>query len=269
MISENKQVLELIFDHQPPLTNRELFIAMRFLTLSLLLLTLLVGCSSPSPTPAVPTAEPTPTPDPRAILRQTGEAMESLTSAQFDITRTGGPVFMDADGLLRINQATGSYSAPDAVQVTIRLAVPGSNVEVQTVAMGETQWITNFLNGQWEQLPPGWGFNPAILFSEAEGWRPLLTENLTAVSPLTEEALNGQNTLVIEATVEGERVSNLTAGVVDITEPLVLKLWLDPTTYTITQAQFTTPAQRGDEPAEWLLQFSNYNAAVTITPPVQ
>jgi hypothetical protein len=237
---------------------------MRHLTL-LLLLALLTACA----TPATPTAEPTPTPDPRALLRQTGAAMESLTSAQFTITRSGGPVFMDADGLLRINQATGSYAAPDAVQAAVKLSVPGSNLEVQTVAIGDVQWITNFLNGEWEQLPPGWGFNPAILFSTSDGWRPLLDENVTAVSPVAEETLDGRTYLVVEATVEGARVSNLTANVVDITQPVVLKLWVDPATNYLAQAQFTTPAQRGDVPAEWLLQFSGFNEPITITPPAE
>ena len=240
---------------------------MRHLALFTLLIALLAGCGSPAP--ATPTAEPTPTPDPRTVLRQVGTAMQALTSTEFTITRSGGPVFMDAEGLLRINQATGRYAAPDMAEAAVRLSVPGSNIAVQTVAMGEVQWITNFLNGEWEQLPPGWGFNPAILFSAEEGWRPLLDENVTDVVLVPQEALDGRTYLRLDVTVAGERVSNLTANVVNIGEPVRLRLWVDPATYLIGQAQFNTPAQRGDVPAEWLLQFQNFNAPVTITPPAE
>ncbi len=233
---------------------------------SLVLGFLLAACAAeppPTPTP-IP---PTPTPDPAAILREAGEAMSALESVRFDIQRSGGPAFIDPDGLFAINKAAGQYRAPASVAATVEVAGPGLNLVVQTIAIGEEQWLTNFLTQQWEKLPPGFGFNPALIFSDEVGWRPLLEKDLSSVSPLREETIDGAAFYVIEATVEGERVRAMTANAAASDQPVTLTVWIDPASRLIHQAAFATPSRSPEEPSQWLLKFSQFNEPVTIEPP--
>lgn len=224
-----------------------------------------VACSAePTPTP-IP---PTPTPDPAAIVRAAGEAMSSLESVQFQIQRSGGPAYIDADGLFNINQATGRYAAPASAAAALDVSGPGININVETVAIGKEQWLTNFLNQQWEKLPAGFGFNPAVLFNKEVGWQPILEENVVDVSPLREEELNGQSFYVVDVTVEGERVRAVTANAAGSEEPVTLTLWISPDTSYIHQVTFSTPS-KGAEPSNWLLNFSAFNEPVTIEPPLK
>ena len=231
---------------------------------------LAIGCGS-EPAPAVPTATlipPTPTPDPAAIVREAGAAMTGLESVQFEIERSGGPASIDPDGLLVLNQASGRYAAPDSIAAVIDVAGPGLNIQVETVAIGEAQWLTNFLNQQWEKLPPGFGFNPAVIFSDSEGLERILDENVVEVSPLRSEELEGQTFQVVDVTVEGERVRAVTANAAASDQPVIITVWIDPATQYIHQLSFETPS-RSEEPSQWLLRFSGFNEPVTIDPPTQ
>lgn len=243
--------------------KRQLFLL--FLTIMAMVLIACGGSEPPEPT-ATP-IPPTPTPDPAAIVREAGAAMSSLASVQFDIQRSGGPAYIDADGLFNINQAVGQYAAPDSAAAALDVSGPGLNIKVETVAIGKEQWLTNFLNQQWEKLPAGFGFNPAVLFGP-QGWQAILAENVVAVSPLREEQLEGHDFYVIDATVEGERVRAVTANAAGSEEPVVLTLWIDPVTHYIHQATFSTPS-KGAEPSDWLLKFSAFNEPVTIEPPIK
>lgn len=228
-----------------------------------------VACGS-EPTPAGPTATPippTPTPDPAAIVREAGAAMTGLESVQFEIQRSGGPASIDPDGLLVLNQASGRYAAPDSIAAVIDVAGPGLNIQVETVAIGEEQWLTNFLNQQWEKLPPGFGFNPAVIFSDSAGLESILDEDVQEVSPLRSEELDGQTFQVVDVTVEGAQVQAVTANAAASDQPVTLTLWIDPSTQYIHQIRFETPS-RSEEPSQWLLRFSGFNEPVTIEPPI-
>jgi lipoprotein LprG len=208
---------------------------------------------------------PTPTPDPGAILRQAGAAMQGLSSARFEMTRSGGPVYLDPERTLTFNSVTGQYAAPDSVRAVIKTQAMGLALEVNTIAIGDDQWLTNPLTRQWEKLPPGWGFNPAVIFDPALGWRPLFEEDVTDLSPVALVELDGRSLQHIRATVAGERVHVITAGLAG-GEPVTVDVWLDPATAHVVRVQFTT-SNNGAEPSAWLLTFSDFNAPATIEPP--
>lgn len=231
----------------------------------LILLLLLAACRSD----ATPTATiaPTPTPDPAVILQQAGQTMQGLQSVHFDIARTGGPAYLDADQLLVLNTAVGDYAAPNAVQAAITVASPGMALVVNTIAIGDQQWITNPLNQQWEQLPPGWGFNPAVLFDPELGWQPLLNEDMSNITLHGLVDLNGQNVYHLQGTVTGERIQAITGGLTSGDEPITVEAWVDPATHHILRLHFVTNSTTA-EPTDWLVNFSNFNTPVTIEPPL-
>lgn len=223
----------------------------------------LVACTQP----AAPTPEPTPTPDPMAILRQAGEAMGELQTASWQISRTGGPAYIDQTQTLNLSEASGQFAAPDAIQATIKVESSGAVLQVQTIAIGEEQWMTNPLTQAWMKLPPNFGFNPSVLFNAELGWRPLLNENVTEARLVALEETDGGLQYQIEGTVTGERVAVLSAGIAQ-DQSLTFNIWVDATTHLIHRLQFSTTSPTS-EPAQWLLTFTDFNAQLTITPPTK
>ena len=224
------------------------------------------ACRTPSP-PATPTLTlaPTATPDPVAILRNAGTAMQSLQSAHWEIERTGGPAYLDDAHTLDLSQADGDYAAPDAIRATITALGPGITLEIQTIAIGNNQWVTNPLTLVWEKLPPGWGFNPAILFDAEQGWEPLLREDVSDARLVGVSEFGGVARYQVQATVTGDRVRVLTGGLAR--DPAInATLWIDPATYHVVQLQFSSTSPTG-EPSQWKLSFSQFDADVTITAP--
>lgn len=231
-----------------------------YLPLLLLLLALTTaGCRD------ILDVEPTPTPDPRAILQQAGERMQALNSARFEMSRTGGPVYLDAEGQFLFNSTTGEYAAPDSVRAIIRVQASGLALEVNTIAIGDEQWLTNPLTRRWDKLPPGWGFNPAIIFDPEQGWQPLLREDISNLSLPEPVQVEGRTLYHIRGTVAGERVRVITAGLAGA-EPVEVAFWIDPDTHHVVRLQFAT-ASAAEEPSTWLLTFSGFDEPVTVEPP--
>ena len=230
----------------------------------LALVLLLVACQGKEAASATPA--PTPTPDPASILEQAGEAMQGLDSVHFTITRSGGLAYFNEEQSLSINSAEGDYVAPDAVRALLKVSGTNVTLEIQTVAIGEEQWITNPLTQRWEKLPPGWGFNPAIIFDPELGWRPLLSENIAEAQLVDTTPVEGEPRYHLRANVAGERVAIVTAGVASSEAPVTVDVWVEPTTFHVTRLSFATPSS-GEEPSQWELTFSNFNADITIEPP--
>jgi lipoprotein LprG len=192
--------------------------------------------------------------------------MQGLQSVHFAISRSGGPAYLDSQGTLIFSSAEGDYAAPDAIQAEITVAGPGIALAVNTVAIGDEQWVTNPLNQQWEKLPPGWGFNPAVLFDPQQGWQPLLNEDVSNVSLVGLVEQGEQPLYQMRATAASQRISTVTSGLAGGDEAITVEIWIDPATSLVHQLHFITGSPTG-EPADWTLRFSQFNSPVTIAPP--
>lgn len=226
----------------------------------------LTACRAEGPPAATATPiPPTPTPDPRALLRDAAEAMQALDSTHFLIARTGGPSYLDVDQTMILNSAEGDYASPDAIQATVQVQLPGLNMDLTTIAIGSEQWISNPLTLAWEQLPPGWGFNPAVLFDPVDGWRRILDEDVVAISPIESIEREGEALDHVRATIIGDRIRLVTGGLVRDAE-LDVAIWLTPETHTIRALHFVTNLT-APEPTDWVLEFSAYNQGPAIGAP--
>jgi hypothetical protein len=182
--------------------------------------------------------------------------MGSVSTAQFEMTRSAAPVTL---GGLVFESARGRYAAPGAAEAVLTLQAGDISVEMGTVSIGERTWLTNPITGRWEELPPGDGFNPALLFDTTEGWVAVL-QDLEDVSWVANE--NRGNHLV--GTVPATRVEVLTAGLAS-GQSLGLDLWLDPGTGHIVRLEFTTVGEMGD--TDWVISMSGFGDPVQIDPP--
>ena len=127
----------------------------------------------PSPTPA-PTATATPAPvisgnatgglSPQQIMEMALAAMTEVESFHFELESTVSTSTDDADVGLPIS-FIGDYQAPDRIRGKLSLSLGFFSIEMETIAIGDTTYITNLDSGEWE-VSSGLGFgvpNPAEL----------------------------------------------------------------------------------------------------------
>lgn len=236
--------------------------------LFLLALALMVACgrdnetATPTPDPAVP---PTATPTPADVLAQAAETMLALDGVQIEFSRNGGLVYIDEDGLLVFSSATVLFSAPDRVQARVKALTSNTALELGFISIGPDKWLTNPATQVWERLPDNIQLNLALLFDEAEGWRPLLTTDASNIEYVETTSFGGVTRDHYRATIAGERAAAITSNLVPA-QDITLDIFIDPSTHYVSQLEFATPTA-SDEVAQWVLQFSEYGLDVEIVAP--
>lgn len=242
--------------------------ARSYLYLILLLLALplaLAACR------AAPEPEPTPTPTPDMVVAQSAARLAELTGFHFVLETSGPPTYLDPGQTLALRRLEGDFVAPDRVRAVVRVAVPGLVTEVSVIGIGERQWQTNVLTGAWEELPPTWGFNPAVLFDAAVGLPAILAQDLSDVALAEPETIDGVRLVVITAVVNPQRLATMSGGIIGtqpMTEPITVQLWLDGSTYNLHRLILTEPVPDAPEPRRWQVDFSRFDQTVTIEPPL-
>lgn len=231
-------------------------------------LTVLVACGH-NEEPATPTVNPdippTATPTPTEVLTQAAETMLALDGVQIEFSRSGGLVYIDEDGLLVFSEATVLFSAPDRVQARVKALTSNTALEMGFISIGTDKWLTNPATQAWERLPDNIQLNLALLFDEAEGWRPLLTTDASNIEYVETTSFGGVTRDHYRATVAGVRAAAITSNLVPA-QDITLDIFIDPATHHVTQLEFATPTA-SDEDAEWVLQFSQFGLDVEIVAP--
>lgn len=233
--------------------------------LSLLILFFLLSLSSCGSEPA-PTA--TPTPDPQAIAARAGAALSAVDSLHFSFQRDGAPAFVDADQSLAFRSAEGDYLAPDKMQATAKVLAGAFVAEVGVISIGEQRWMTNLLTGQWEEMPAGWGLDPAAFFDPELGIPNLVANNLLISQlegPAEVEEL-GEDFWHLSGEVGGEQVADMSGGLIPAGN-VILDAWIDSETDLIHRVHLLLPDSDQEEPTEWTIEFSDFGQPVEIQAP--
>lgn len=191
------------------------------------------------------------------LLAETAVTMETVDTLRYDIELTGAPITLLG---VELRGAQGQYAAPASSQAVLQAAIGGLTIELGTIAIGETSWLTNPLSGEWDEYTGSRAFNPAIIFDPELGWRPLLTTDIDQPRLLE---TTGDSYVVAGTTAPG-RVEVLTAGLVDA-QPVELVVEIDRATGFVTQMDFTTVGEAGE--TMWALQLSEFGSEVSIGPP--
>ncbi|NIS81817.1 MAG: LppX_LprAFG lipoprotein [Anaerolineales bacterium] len=232
------------------------------LCLVVVFVTLLLGVACSRATPE--------TLAPEEIISRSIDRMKALSGFHFVIDRSGSPAFLDAESLLAFRRAEGDYVSPDRAQATIRVIAPGIVAEVSIVSIGETHWETNLFTGEWEKLPPNWGFNPASLFDQDYGIQPILESDLHALEYTGLEKLEeipGLKFYALSGKVAGEKLYQLSFEMIG-PEVMDVRLWIEPETFDLHRMVVIDPQPGESEPTIWQLDFWNFDEAVEIVPPV-
>lgn len=231
---------------------------------SLILLLLLAGCSSesePTPTP-VP---PTPTPSPQDWLNGAIEAWNETQSFHFTLVLEGRAIALDQTGTFSFSEAEGDLVAPDSLQASTFVKTLLGNIEVAFVSIQDDQWITNPLNGEWEEVAIPLQTPVTDLFDTELGIGAELAD-LAAVERLDDETVDGTTFIRLRGDMTGGILTDLAP---DLGEEKIVQvdLWLNPTDKRIYKVLVTEPVA-GESAVTWTFEFSNYDGEIEITPPI-
>lgn len=219
---------------------------------------LLAACASSRP-PDLPPAD---------IVRRSAERMTGMSGFHFLVERDGAPAFIDPQNTLSLRRAEGVFQAPDRVEATIRVIAPGMVAEVRVISIASIQWETNFISGEWEQLPPDWGFNPGVLFDPASGIQAALIQDLAGLTLAGVEELEelpGQPLYRIRGQMAGERIRQVSYGMIG-PDPSDAELWIAPETFELHRLILLEPG--AEEDTKWRIDFWDFDLAVEIVPPI-
>ncbi|NNF65573.1 MAG: LppX_LprAFG lipoprotein [Acidimicrobiia bacterium] len=208
-------------------------------------------------------ADTTAPPEPSVLLATTADAMHATSGARFDLIRMGEPVFIDTGGLFEFNEAIGSYSPPAAAAVRIQASAFGLTTEVDAVSVDGDAWYTHPVTGAWERLPVTFGFDPVALFDPEDGWRPLLTQDLSDIT-MSEAEYDGNTVWKITGTTAPERLEVITAGLV-ADQAVEMTLFIDKATSHVLEASFTS--QMGEGTTDWTLRLYDFGSEFDIQLP--
>jgi lipoprotein LprG len=232
-------------------------------TLSLYILLFIVWGAACRPAP-----EPEPTPE--EIVQNAAQRMSQLAGFHFAITHTGPPAYLDPDNIISLVRADGDYAAPDRAQATVLVKLTGFVTKVDVISVADVQWQTNPLTGKWEELPPNWGFNPAVLFDAEIGLQAILAADMSELVLAGKEKLeNGPDAELYALTgkVAGDRLFQMSGGLIG-PAAAEAQLWVTPETFELVRVTLTEPATSAEEsPGIWQVDFANYDQAVEIEPP--
>jgi lipoprotein LprG len=241
------------------LSLRKLFV----LGLLVISLSLAVACENEPE----PTVTATPASSPLEIAAQAAEAMLSVDSLQFNIEREGAPAYIDANQLLAFKRAEGEFALPDRMKAVVRVITAFTPVDVGMVVIGEDQYATDPITGEWGVLPPEWGqFSLVVLFDPETGLQRLLQDGILDLTLQGMEEIEGQPHYHLAGQASGERMNAMTLGFIGRGD-VDLEVWIGADDFYVRRLRIVEPETKPDDPTTWELQFSNYGEPVDIEPP--
>ncbi|MBK8904012.1 MAG: LppX_LprAFG lipoprotein [Anaerolineaceae bacterium] len=226
------------------------------------LLLIASACSDPS-LPEIPAGE---------LVQRAAARMKDAAGFQFTIARDGAPAFLDPGETLSFRRATGAYVAPDRALATVRVIGPGLITDVDVISVAEIQWQTNVVTGAWEELPPNWGFNPAVLFDNDIGIQAVLLADLSQMALAEPENLaesEGPDELLysVTAVARGENIYQMSGFLIG-PEQVDIQLWIRPETFELVRIVLREPEPNYEElESIWQVDISHYDELIDIQPP--
>ena len=203
------------------------------------------------------------TADPDVIVADAAEAMRAVTSVEFELERSGAPVYIDEFESIALNELHGQFTVPNKAQAELTVKINDNlTTKLGAVAIDTEVWISNPVTGDFETLPAGYDIDPSKFFDPENGWRPLLVE-LQDVELIGIEDRGGER-YHIRGVAPAPQVREITVGLVR-GQDVPIDLWVHPDTSLVTAAELTTVIDGAE--SHWALALDNYGESFTINPP--
>jgi hypothetical protein len=219
----------------------------------------LAGCATATPEPL--TAD--------EILNLAIERTSNLKGFECSLLMDGARAYVDPDETIAMRRIDGIFVAPDKLQATIRVISPGLVTEFQIISLGDEQWFTNLITGEWEVLPAEWGFYPATLFEPETGIVSVLRSDIAnlVLEGIEElEVIPGVDLYHLVADLSGRNLYYVSYGLITSDEMRV-DLWVEPGSYEVHRIILTEFMAMEPEARVWTLDFWGFDRIVEISPP--
>ncbi|HEY5663767.1 MAG TPA: LppX_LprAFG lipoprotein [Ilumatobacter sp.] len=201
--------------------------------------------------------------DPAVVVLAAAEAMRGVTSVEFQLRRSGAPVFIDQFGRIALDRLRGQFAVPNRAQAELTVTVNGDlTTRLGAIAIDAEVWISNPVTGDFETLPDGYDIDPSKFFDPEGGWRPLLM-NLRDIELVAVDDRGGER-YHVRGVAPAAQVREITVGLVR-GQDVAVDLWIHPATNLVTAAEFSTIIDGAA--ADWVLGLDRYGDAFTIDPP--
>jgi len=89
--------------------------------------------------------------NPQEVLRQSVDRLLVLESAEFTLEHRAGTTELLPG--IEMSKVYGMVDIPDKFKFTLEATVSNTFFETGVVVIGDQAYMTNFLNGQWEEVP--------------------------------------------------------------------------------------------------------------------
>ncbi len=207
---------------------------------------------------------------PQEILQHSAERMQSMKGFRVSIDRSGASAFLDYEHTLSLSTLNGHFIAPDRIQAEVRVIAPGFVVAVDVISIGNLQWQTNVITGEWEQLPEDWGFNPATLLAAETGLPAILISDLSDLQVNQNAQLDempGKKLYLITGKLDGETLYDLSNWLIG-PDVMDAQIWVDPQTFELHRAVLIEYAGEAEKERRWQIDFWDFDQVVDIQPPI-
>jgi hypothetical protein len=206
-------------------------------------------------------ATPTPALKPEEVLAQSAEKMAALKSFQFGLETSK---LEKPPNNLYITAATGKVEQPGKLEATATALLLGSPVEVQVVALGDDQYMTDPLSKRWQKIPAS--FNALALLDPGKAIGDILT-GVQSPTDAGSETLDGVASYRVQGTVAPDAVRSLSPEIT-AADPLQVTVWIGSSDFLARQAQITGALMTG-EPSSVVrtLKFSHFDEPMNIQLP--
>lgn len=212
------------------------------------------------------------TPEPLSadeILNLAIERTSNLRGFECSLLLDGARAYVDPEETIAMRRIDGIFVAPDKLQATIRVISPGLVTEFHIISLGDEQWFTNLITGEWEVLPAAWGFYPAKLFEPETGIVSVLRSDITnlvleGVDEL--DVLPGVGLYHLVADLSGRNLYFVSYGLINSDEMRV-ELWVEPGSYEVHRIILSEFLPAEPEPRIWTLDFWGFDRVGEISPP--
>jgi lipoprotein LprG len=203
---------------------------------------------------------------PNDIVTRSGQALLQVPSMHFKIDLSGSSVMINQATLLSLRSVEGDFARPDRMGVHLKVIAAIAAAEMDMIALGNDQYVTDVLTHQWEVLPPEFGFNPAVMFDPQNGLEQTLKAGLDNTQSLGVESIDGVATYHIKGSLDGSRVQIMSGGLLS-TGSIDVELWVEGNSFLARKAILTDRGRDPKNPTVWSMSFSSFGKQVNITAP--
>lgn len=166
---------------------------------------------------------------------------------------------------VQIRTANGDVIMPDKVKATATVSLSGQAVTINLVSIGNTQYITDPITGQWRVVKGV--LDPRTLTNPDTGILSLVNK-LTHVSSPSDDHANGVSCWRITGQLDAKYIAFFTGGGVPAGTMLQTSVCIGKTNSLPYEVKVTGQATASDTPQTTRsFEISNYNENISITAP--